>query len=130
MHRLAPNLLENYPYTKYATQQTIQCGRAYQKDRRVWNTELVNNLKAICSVDGDTGEYTVEIEVYKKSGELNFECDCYYAEEVNFCKHMIAAALEVSEYLRDEEDDEDGEEEPAAPAPTIKEAASDWKKQI
>jgi len=42
-------------------------------------------------VEGDSGEYTVEIEIDKKSGELTFECDCYFADEGNFCKHMFAA---------------------------------------
>ena len=52
-------------------------------------------------MEGDTGEYVVEIEVDKKTGNLYFDCDCPYAE-TDFRKHMIAAALEVNEYLRDE----------------------------
>ncbi|MBI2333893.1 MAG: hypothetical protein HYU84_17350 [Chloroflexi bacterium] len=76
-------------------------------------------------VDGDTGEYTVEIEIDKKTGELTFECECYYADEGNFCKHMVAAALEVSEYLKDEEEDEE-----EAPALQAKEPNSDWKNKL
>jgi len=127
MHRLTSQLLANYPYSKYATPQTIQRGRAYYKDGRVWSTDLVNDQEALCIVNGDTGEYTVEIEIDKKTGELNFECECYFAEEGNFCKHMVAAALEMSEYLRGEEDDE-GEFEP--PAPKIKEPTYDWKTKL
>jgi non-specific serine/threonine protein kinase len=130
MHRLTSKLLDNYPYSKYATPQTIQRGRAYQKDGRVWNTELVNDQKAICIVDGNSGEYTVEIEIDKKTGELSFECECYFAEEGNFCKHMVAAALEVSGNLDDHYYEDEGEEEPAAPAPTTKEAAGDWKTKL
>jgi uncharacterized Zn finger protein len=55
-------------------------------------------------VEGDSGEYTVEIEVDKKTGELTFACDCYCADEGNFCKHMVAPALEVSEYLKEEDE--------------------------
>ncbi|MDP1541297.1 MAG: hypothetical protein Q8L72_11690 [Moraxellaceae bacterium] len=130
MHRLTSKLLDNYPYSHYATPQTIQRGRAYQKDGRVWNTELVNDQKAICIVDGNSGEYTVEIEIDKKTGELSFECECYFAEEGNFCKHMVAAALEVSGNLDDHYYEDEGEEEPAAPAPTTKEAAGDWKTKL
>ena len=125
MQRLTSTFLDNYPYSHHATPQTIQRGRAYYKDGRVWNTELINDQKVVCLVDGDSGEYTVEIEIDKKSGELTFDCDCPYAE-TDFCKHMIAAALEVSEYLKEEEDyEEDDEEEFDAPAPK-----GDWKNKL
>ncbi|MBI5962715.1 MAG: SNF2 helicase associated domain-containing protein [Chloroflexi bacterium] len=124
MHRLTSKLLDNYPYSRHATQQTIQRGRAYYKDGNVWDVTMPSDQNAVCMVDGDTGEYTVEIEIDKKSGELSFECDCYYAEEGNFCKHMVAAALEVSEFLRDEEEDEDEIE------PKTKEATGDWKTKL
>jgi non-specific serine/threonine protein kinase len=130
MPRLTSQLLDNFPYSKYATAQTIQRGRAYYKDGRVWSTDLVNDQEATCLVDGDTGEYTVEMQMDKKSGELTFECECYYAEEGNFCKHMIAAALEVSEYLREEEYDEDDEDEFETPISKTKEPAGDWKTKL
>jgi len=129
MPRLTSSLLDNFPYSKYASAQTIQRGRAYYKDGNVWSADLVNDQKAVCFVNGDSGEYTVEIEIDKKSGELTFECDCYYADDGNFCKHMIAAALEVSEYLRDEEEDED-EEEFESPVSKTKEPAYDWKAKL
>jgi len=130
MHRLSSQLLEHYPFSKYATPQTIQRGRTYYKDGNVWSTELVNDQKAICFVNGDSGEYTVEIEIDKKSGELTFECDCYYADEGNFCKHMVAAALEMSEYLRGEEYNEDNEEDFAPPVLKTKELTYDWKAKL
>lgn len=129
MPRLTPQLLETYPFSRYATSQTIQRGRAYYKDGRAWEVTMPSDQKAVCMVDGDSGEYTVEIEIDKKSGELTFECDCYYADEGNFCKHMIAAALEVSDYLKDEEEDEEEFDEPA-PTPRMKEVASDWKNKL
>jgi hypothetical protein len=130
MPRLTSQLLDNFPYSKYATAQTIQRGRAYYKDGRVWSTDLVNDQEATCLVDGDTGEYTVEMQMDKKSGELTFECECYYAEEGNFCKHMIAAAMELSEYLREEEYDEDDEDEFETPISKTKEPAGDWKTKL
>jgi len=133
MHRITSQLLDNYPYTKYASAQTIQRGRTYYKDGNVWSTELVNAQKAICFVNGDSGEYTVEIEIDKKSGELTFECECYFAEDGNFCKHMIAAAMEMSEYLREEEEyEEDDEDEEGfeSPVSKTKEPIYDWKAKL
>lgn len=129
MPRLTSQLLDNFPYSKYASAQTIQRGRAYHKDGRAWDVSMHSDQKATCLVDGDTGEYTVEIKIEKKSGELNFECDCYYAEEGNFCKHMIAAAMKMSEYLRDAEEDED-EEKFTPPVPITKEPTYDWKAKL
>lgn len=132
MHRLSSQILDNYPYSRYATPQTLQRGRAYYKDGRVWDVDLVNDRNAICLVDGDSGEYTVQIEIDKKSGELQFECDCPYAES-GFCKHMIAAALEVSEFLKEEEEEyeeDDDEEEFDAPALTARDVTGDWKHKL
>ena len=117
MSSLTPELIANFPFSQYTDPGSIQRGRAYYKDGRAWNVELVNAGKAIILVDGDSGEYTVEIEVGKKTGELIFECDCPYADEGNFCKHMVAATLELKDYLDEEkefgdyeedEDDDDG----------------------
>jgi non-specific serine/threonine protein kinase len=130
MPNLTPQLLDNFPYSQYADAQSIQRGRAYYKDGRVWNVELVTDHQAVCVVDGDSSEYEVTIQVHKKSGELAFDCDCPYAD-AHFCKHMIAAALAVSEYLKDEDDsDEDDEEEGniiPAPAST---PGKDWQNKL
>jgi len=104
---LTSQLLDSFPYSRYADSGSIQRGRAYHKDNRVTDVNMITESRAVLLVDGDSGEYTVEIEVEKKSGKLTFECDCPYADDGNFCKHMIAAALELSEYLKDEDEDED-----------------------
>lgn len=131
MPALTSQLLDNFPYSKYATAQTLQRGRDYYKDGRAWEVRMSSDQKATCLVDGDTGEYTVEIEVDKKTGDLYFECDCPYAETA-FCKHMVAAALEVSEYLKDEEeyDEDEDEEELAPPISNIKKTTGDWKAKL
>ncbi len=128
MSRLTSQALDAFPYSKHATAQTLQRGRAYYKDNRVCDINMVSDQKVTCLVVGDTGEYTVEIEADKKTGELYFDCDCPYAE-IDFCKHMIAAAMEASEYLRDEEEDED-EEEFVPPASKTKEPTGDWKTKL
>ena len=114
MPGLTPELLDNFPYSKHADAQSIQRGRAYYKDGRVWNVELETNHEATCLIEGDSNEYVVHIQVDQKSGKLGFDCDCPFADEGNFCKHMVAAALELKDYLSEEVDDfdhEDDEEE-------------------
>ncbi len=128
MPSLTPELLDNFPYSKYADPQSIQRGRAYFKDGRAWNVEIINDRKAICFVDGETGEYEVTIEVGKKTGALSLDCNCPYAE-AHFCKHMIAAALAVSEYLKEENvsaEDIDAPAFPSAPSAT----GGNWQSQL
>jgi non-specific serine/threonine protein kinase len=127
MPTLTSQIIDSFPYSHYADSRSIQRGRNYYKDGRAWDVTMVTESRAVCLVDGDSGEYTVEIEVDKKSGNLTFECDCPYADDGNFCKHMVAASLAVSAYLKDEdkeddwEKDEDGDEENVILRPNIQE---------
>ena len=71
---------------------------------------------ALCMVEGNSAEYSVQIEVDQKSGQLYFDCTCSYAENY-FCKHMVAAALELNAFLKEEADEfEENEEEEIIPA--------------
>ena len=110
MPSLTPELLDNYPYYQQADTQTIQRGYTYHKIGRVRDISLFNNnRRAVCEVEGNSGDYVVEIELDQKTGRLHFDCDCPYAGN-HFCKHMVAAAMELSAYLRghaEEEDDDD-----------------------
>ena len=128
MSSLTPDLITNFPFSQYADPGSLQRGRAYYKDGRVFDVSLVGNNKAICTVDGDSGEYTVEIEISKKTGELLFECDCPFADEGNFCKHMIAAALELKEYLENEDEFDDDDDDEVIPAPPP--ASQNWEKRL
>lgn len=138
MPALTPEPIANFPLSRYANLGSIQRGRAYYKDNRVWDADMVNAGKAVLIVNGDSGEYTVEIEVSKKPGELLFECDCPYADEGNFCKHMVAASMALKDYLEDGEElegdyeDEDDEEayivrKPVPPPPA---PARNWEKRL
>jgi hypothetical protein len=64
--------------------------------------------------------------VDQESGQLYFDCDCPFAENF-FCKHMIAAALELSEFLKDEEAEFD-EEEPIRSLPT--QSFQNWQSKL
>jgi non-specific serine/threonine protein kinase len=120
MQKLTPQLLDTYPYRQYADPQTIQRGYTYHKIGRVWNVTLFdNNTRALCEVEGNSGDYTVEIMVDEESGRLGFECDCPYAEN-HFCKHMVAAAMEVSKYLNENDlEDEEQISSPQKLLPTV-----------
>lgn len=125
MTKLNPKILETYPYHYHADRLTIQRGRAYYDDGRVWNIEISDD-QAVCDVDGDSSEYTVVIDINEKNGQLRFECDCPFAEGGNFCKHMVAAGLELKDYL--EEQLEDTEEDITTPqsAPPTRQ----WKNKL
>lgn len=105
MARLTPKLLNSYPYSRYADTRTIQRGQDYFKEKRVWDVDLAQDgSMAVCLVEGNSAEYSVQIEVDQSSGQLYFDCTCPYAEN-NFCKHMIAAALRVSQLLQEQEEE-------------------------
>ena len=129
MPSLTPKLLESYPYSRYADPKTIQRGHAYYKDGRVWDITLSrHDSRAICMVDGDSGEYTVEVEVDQESSELYFDCTCPYAEN-HFCKHMVAAALELSEFLNEGDSENDEEEEEFIPRVPSRTSGS-WQNRL
>jgi non-specific serine/threonine protein kinase len=130
MTGLTSQLLDKFPYSRYADPRTIQRGHAYYQDGRVWDITLSrSDRRAVCMVDGDSGEYTVEIEVDQKSGELDFECDCPYAEE-HFCKHMVAAALELSDYLNEDGNEFDEEEERDFIPVTPSRSSGNWQNRL
>ncbi len=121
MLNLTSQLLDTYPYFQHTDLKTIERGRAYYKEGRVWDaTFSKNKTQAVCQVDGDSGEYTVEIGISQESGQIYFDCDCPYGAD-HFCKHMVAAALEVSARLKDEvnsaKDDKSKSFLPARPQP-------------
>jgi non-specific serine/threonine protein kinase len=128
MYSLTPQLLNNFSVFRRADPVTIQRGRAYFSQGRVKNINLSEkNSRAVCEVLGNTGDYTVEIEVDQKLGELLFDCDCPYAEN-NFCKHMVAAALALNAYLKEEIGTEADEEE--VPAPHRLPTSRNWQTKL
>jgi non-specific serine/threonine protein kinase len=131
MERLTSEILENYPYSAYTTSQTVQRGQAYYRDGRILEVNLVSDQKASCLVEGDSGDYLVEIELSKKSGDLRFGCNCLYAADGNFCKHMVAAALELHDYLKEKENSEGANEEKIESMDSKNEdVTSDWEEKI
>jgi non-specific serine/threonine protein kinase len=72
-------------------------GLMYYHQKRV-SVEVVEEDYASCLVRGSTADYEVTIEC--ESNSLYFSCDCPYAEGGVICKHEVAAALALRDYLR------------------------------
>ncbi len=125
---------KNFPYFRFADHKTVERGRAYYREGRVWDVDISDD-EAICMVDGDSGEYSVKIRVDGKSGRLYFKCNCPYAAD-HFCKHMVAASLEVAEVLQTVEEDEEffveeeEEEQNSFRQPSLAQSRGRWKSQL
>ena len=124
---LTSQLLRNFPYTRRAGAAVAQRGRAYQAEGRITEIDLRNDRIAVCQVEGDSGDYEVQVRAVAGKDGLAFTCDCPHADDGNFCKHMVAAGLELAEYLDEEAEGRDEIEDlrafrapdrqPARPAP-------------
>ena len=133
MQILTPQLLDSFPYSQYADPKSIQNGKIYFKEGRVWDVDIENEQRAVCIVDGTYGEYTVIIYIDKRSGELQFECDCPYAES-HFCKHMVAAGLELSSQLKEADQDnydyDDEDDKPGLPVLPQVSSMQNWQNKL
>ena len=130
MPQITAQLLKEFPYAKVAAPATIKRGRDYFETGRVTEWELVDNKSALCLVHGDSDDYEVGIFADKSPYGLAFECNCPYADEGNFCKHMVAAALDLADYLEDEEQAEEILPAPAPRAPAAPRSNRKWRDQL
>lgn len=80
--------------------EIIRRGRDYYKEGRVTITHF-DGESATCSVRG-TRTYTVTLRATGKN-RPEVSCDCPHAAKGNVCKHIIAAALAVSDRLKEVE---------------------------
>ena len=102
---LTPQLLETFPYYQHADYKTIQRGQQYFRDGHVYDIEY-NDDYAICQVEGNNDDYEVIITLTGRN-KIRTECTCPYAELGNFCKHMVASMLALTQYLKSEEVQDD-----------------------
>jgi non-specific serine/threonine protein kinase len=72
-------------------------GLMYYHQKRV-SVESVDEDYASCLVRGSNSDYEVAIEC--EGNSLYFSCGCPYAEGGVICKHEVAAALALRDYLR------------------------------
>ncbi len=87
---------------RFAPWNILQRGYEYYRQGRVTVTSLDDD-SATCKVRGTGGTYTVTLEA---AGEkhLIYSCTCPYAAKGYVCKHVVAAALKVSEQVGSIED--------------------------
>jgi non-specific serine/threonine protein kinase len=141
MKPITRQLLQKFPYNQQAGPDVVQRGRAYYQAGRVSEVEQVDAGTVICQVQGNTGDYEVEVRADGSKLGLHFECNCPHAEGGHFCKHMVAAALEVTDYLEADGYDDELEPEvarmpplrPAPPTPPSKpgtQASPKWRNQL
>jgi len=99
---LTPETLDNFPFYQYTDYKTVQRGQQYYRDGRARVMEY-NDSYVLCEVTGSEDyDYEVEISLSGKN-RVSFSCTCPQAELARICKHMIAASLETSRYLKSEE---------------------------
>ena len=87
---------------RFASWNILQRGYEYYRQGRVTVTSL-DDESATCKVRGAGGTYTVTLQA---AGEkhLIYSCTCPYAAKGYVCKHVVAAALKVSERVGSIED--------------------------
>jgi non-specific serine/threonine protein kinase len=97
---LTPIILDTFPFYVYTDQKTIQRGQEYFRSGRVVSIEYYDDW-VVCEIEGQNRDYEVQIKLNKK-GQVRFDCTCPQAEMAEICKHMVAASLAVSQYLKSE----------------------------
>ncbi len=99
---LTPQILDTFPFYQYTDFKTVQRGQQYFRDGHVTILEYSDNF-VVCEVAGSEGyDYEVEISFSGKN-RIHFSCTCPQAEVAHICKHMVASALAVSQYLKSDE---------------------------
>lgn len=86
----------------------LERGYGYYVDERVTDMKVSDGM-IIATVDGSS-EYHVTIELSEDEIESLY-CDCPYALDGNYCKHMAAVLYQYFEDIDDEKDDEKDDEE-------------------
>ncbi len=83
-----------------AALETVRRGHTYHRAGRVVNVSVKRDDLAVLGVDGKTGHYVVTISVNQSTDTLDHTCTCPHAGGGAFCKHMVAATLELEEYVQ------------------------------
>jgi len=88
---LVPYNLTYYDHNAYTR------GRAYYNEGRV-SIVTFDGQSATCRVRGDHGIYTVTIEAESKK-QIVYTCNCPQAEKADICKHVVASAFTVHDFI-------------------------------
>ncbi len=74
-----------------------QRGKAYYREGRAEILEF-DGESTTCRVRGQDADYTVVISAENRT-KLRVSCNCPQAARSRMCKHMVAAAIKVNEYI-------------------------------
>lgn len=96
MAKLSANTLNLDRLREAAGEEIYEQGTAYYRWGRVEIDEVAGHF-AICFVH-DNQTYPVRISV--NENYLYLHCDCDFAEDGNICRHDVAAAVGLHEYLK------------------------------
>jgi non-specific serine/threonine protein kinase len=77
--------------------ESFRRGRVYFKEGRV-TIVAFSGESATCSVRGHSGTYTVTLEA-GKGNRLEYSCTCPHAARGYLCKHVVASAMALWEYI-------------------------------
>ncbi len=98
MPTLTLQILDSFPALYHTSSQSIQRGREYFFQGRVSLIDYESDY-ALCRVRGNSGNYEVTFE-FNDRGELLFFCTCPQGEAIGGCKHIVAASMSLSQYIR------------------------------
>ncbi len=96
MPDINPSALSRDRLKNAAGQMVFDRGEAYFQWGRV-KIDEVTSQRAICFVQGN---HLYEVEITIDQNYLYLRCECPYATKGVVCKHEVAAALAVGDYLR------------------------------
>ncbi len=95
---ITANQLDAFPFNNRTDYKTIQRGIQYYRDGRV--TDLQYHAEhAVCRVEGKNDDYRVAFSTNSQN-QLKATCTCPQAAIDPICKHIVAAAMAFSNFLR------------------------------
>ena len=92
--------MQKINWQQYFSKTIIDRGRSYYKNGKVRNLRKQGD-KYYAKVQGS---YPYEVAIWKKANnQLGMSCDCMYATDGNYCKHMAAVCMKIEEEFGAEE---------------------------
>ncbi len=76
----------------------LERGKGYFKKGAILEIERVADHKWVAEVEGNYGNYEVEIVLDKKQEIIDYSCDCPFEGDV--CKHIVAVLLTIRKELK------------------------------
>ena len=98
MAEITSELLDNFPFERFASSGVIQRGRQYFRQGKVSLIEF-DTISAYLFSEGSYGE-EYDVDIFFSGNQLHAACTCPHAQQVQVCKHIVASILTLSEHLK------------------------------